>query len=72
MLNYSLAPHENFYFAFRRAGAAEFIFKRASFTAAPDNMTELTPGPKAKKRKQAPTDPEPGKNIILGYIVPGA
>ena len=61
MLNYSLAPHENFYFGFHRAGAAEFIFKRASFTAASDNMTEPTPCPQAKKRKQAPTDPEPGK-----------
>ena len=59
MLNYTLAPHTNF---LRRAGAADFIFKRASFTAAPDNMTTLAPGPEAKKRKQAPTDPEPGKS----------
>ena len=71
-LNNRLHRIKTFKLRFCRAGAAEFIFKRASFTAVPDNMTEPALGPQAKKRKQASTDPEPGKNIILGYIVPGA
>ena len=43
-----------------RAGAAEFIFKRASFTSTPDDRPDAAAGPQPKKRKQAQADPEPG------------
>ena len=41
ILNNRLHHIKTFKLRFCRAGAAEFIFKRASFTAVPDNMTEL-------------------------------
>ena len=49
-----------------RAGAAEFIFKRASFTSTPDDRPDAAAGPQPKKRKQAQADPEPGNLSYKG------
>ena len=61
-----------------RAGAAEFIFKRASFTSTPDDRPDAAAGPQPKKRKQAQADPEPGnlsykkkiKELKTGFFSP--